>query len=86
MVHNMALILWIIYALLSELMNAATQNHKTPVWLELFRLITPLLVMISMFMLNNIWNELQAVSKEQAKRTLVIEQAWKHVNDDDKHK
>lgn len=85
MVHSMALILWIICALLSEaIMNTAI--HKNSTWLEVFRLITPILVTVSIVILSQIWNELQDVSKEQARRTVIVEQAWHHVNDDDKHK
>ena len=60
-------------------------NHHKPVGLEWLRLVTPFLLFIITFMVNNIWNELQKVSKEQARRTVIVQDAYKHMNDPNKH-
>ena len=47
-------------------------SSKFEHFLEFFRLITPVMVFVTAFMVNNIWNELREVSKEQAKRTVLV--------------
>ena len=60
-------------------------NHYKPQGFEWLRLITPILLFVITFMVNNIWAELQKVSKEQARRTVIVQDAYKHMNDQSKH-
>lgn len=52
--------------------ESRNSTSKFEHFLEFFRLITPVMVFVTAFMVNNIWNELREVSKEQAKRTVLV--------------
>lgn len=60
-------------------------NYHKPHGFEWLRLITPILLFVIAFMINNIWTEIQKVAREQARRTVIVQEAYLHMKDKTQH-